>query len=109
MQESKAWFNNRSFFLPPRTHPNPPISATAKRIAGSKEAEALGHKEHFSYCEKQAPEHLPPKQTKDGIYRRRMTSPKLTGDSPHTHLPSLHVLRVLKHSTFAFSSTAAAN
>jgi len=58
----------------------PPISVSAKRIVGSREAEALGHKEDFSYCEKQAPKYPPQTQTKDGIYRRRMTTPKPTGD-----------------------------
>lgn len=62
--------------------PKPPISASAKRIVSSREAGALGHKEDCSQCEKQAPKHLPPKQSKDGIHRRRGTIPRPTGDTP---------------------------
>lgn len=62
--------------------PRPPISPSRERTVGSREAEALGHKEDFSSCEKQAPKHLPQSQTKDGIHRGRMTTPKPTGDSP---------------------------
>lgn len=88
MKELKVCFNNEGFFFPPlpHTHPNPPIFASANGRVGSREAEALGHKEDFSYCEKQAPKHLPQNQTKDGICRRRMTTPKHTGD-PHSHTP----------------------
>lgn len=68
----------------------PPSCASAQGIVGSKEAGALGHKEDSSYCEKQAPKHLPQNQTKDGIYRRRMTTPKPAGDS-RTPAPLLPV------------------
>lgn len=89
----------------PHTHPNPSIFASANGRVGSREAEALGHKEDFSYCAKQAPEHLPQNQTKDGICRRRMTTPKHSDPHP----ARLRVLRVPKYCTFAFYSSAAAN
>lgn len=51
------------------------------------------------------PQNTFPNQTKDGIYRNRMTTHSPTGASPP--LPAR--FRVPKHSTFAFPSSAAAN
>lgn len=49
MQELKVCFNNRDFFFLLHRHIQPPpVSESVKRIVGSREAEALGHKEDFS-------------------------------------------------------------